>query len=92
MADVNRTLHPQGDASTNVYPITKFSNLNDIPSVVNDRYLHTNSSTGAMEWSEMQSYSLPNASASTLGGVKVGSGLSIDANGVLSVSLTNANT
>lgn len=32
------------------------------------------------------SYTLPTASASTLGGVKVGSGLSIDANGVLSAS------
>jgi hypothetical protein len=36
------------------------------------------------------SYTLPTASASTLGGVKVGTGLAIDANGVLSVSLTNA--
>lgn len=32
------------------------------------------------------SYTLPTASASTLGGIKVGSGLSIDANGVLSSS------
>lgn len=31
-------------------------------------------------------YELPNASAATLGGVKVGTGLSIDENGVLSVS------
>lgn len=31
-------------------------------------------------------YTLPNASATTLGGVKVGTGLAIDANGVLSVS------
>jgi len=26
-----------------------------LPSVINDRYLHTNSSTGALEWSEVQS-------------------------------------
>jgi hypothetical protein len=36
------------------------------------------------------SYTLPTASASTLGGIKVGAGLAIDANGVLSVDLTNA--
>ena len=33
---------------------------------------------------------IPTASASTLGGIKVGSGLAIDANGVLSVNLQNA--
>lgn len=36
-------------------------------------------------------YELPQASASTLGGVKVGNGLAIDSSGVLSVALTNAN-
>ena len=36
-------------------------------------------------------YSLPTASTSTIGGVKVGSGLAIDANGVLSVSISSAN-
>ena len=35
-------------------------------------------------------YTLPTASTSVLGGVKVGSGLSIDANGVLSLNVTNA--
>ena len=34
-------------------------------------------------------YTLPTASASTLGGVKVGNGLAIDANGVLSLDITN---
>lgn len=38
------------------------------------------------------SYTLPTASAGTLGGVKVGSGLSIDGAGVLSASATNPNT
>jgi hypothetical protein len=38
------------------------------------------------------SYSLPTASASTLGGVKVGSGLAIDGSGVLSATNTNAGT
>ena len=35
---------------------------------------------------EMQVYSLPTASATVLGGIKVGAGLSIDANGVLTAS------
>lgn len=35
-------------------------------------------------------YTLPVASSSMLGGVKVGNGLSIDANGVLSLNVTNA--
>lgn len=35
-------------------------------------------------------YTLPNASASVLGGVKVGTGLTIDANGVLSLNVSNA--
>lgn len=35
-------------------------------------------------------YTLPNASVSVLGGVKVGSGLAIDANGVLSLNVSNA--
>ena len=35
-------------------------------------------------------YILPNASASVLGGVKVGSGLAIDENGVLSLNVSNA--
>ena len=36
------------------------------------------------------SYTLPTASSSTLGGVKVGTGLAIDANGVLSLDVANA--
>ena len=35
-------------------------------------------------------YTLPAASASVLGGVKVGTGLTIDENGVLSLNVTNA--
>lgn len=35
-------------------------------------------------------YSLPITDANTLGGVKVGSGLSVDSNGVLSVDVDNA--
>lgn len=36
------------------------------------------------EWADAQSYTLPIATDATLGGIKVGSGLSIDSNGVLS--------
>jgi len=54
MANVNKTLHPQGDASTNVYPYTKFANLLDIPSITNNKYLHTNALTGALEWADAQ--------------------------------------
>ena len=35
-------------------------------------------------------YTLPTASASVLGGVKVGTGLAIDENGVLSLNVSNA--
>ena len=35
-------------------------------------------------------YTLPNASSSVLGGVKVGNGLTIDSNGVLSLNVSNA--
>ena len=35
-------------------------------------------------------YTLPTASASVLGGVKVGTGLTIDENGVLSLGVSNA--
>ena len=44
-----------------------------------DSYTQTNTQLGS-------SYTLPTAAANVLGGVKVGSGLSIDANGVLSSS------
>lgn len=37
-----------------------------------------------------EAYTLPTASASVLGGVKVGNGLAIDENGVLSLNVSNA--
>ena len=37
-----------------------------------------------------KAYALPNASASVLGGIKVGTGLTIDENGVLSLNVSNA--
>ena len=51
------------------------------------------STNGAVKlWTkEVTAYTLPIAAANTLGGVKVGSGLAIDANGVLSVNIPSAN-
>ena len=46
-----------------------------------DKYLASDGT-----WKSVNQYSLPTASSSTLGGVKVGTGLSIDANGVLSTT------
>ncbi len=48
------------------------------------KYLTTDGS--ALSWATVSSYSLPIATASVLGGVKIGSGVSIDAGGVISVS------
>jgi hypothetical protein len=46
--------------------------------------------TGGLTWEEVPTnYTLPTAAASTLGGVKVGSNLSIDGSGVLSSTDTN---
>lgn len=44
---------------------------------------------GDKTWQTLPVYSLPTASATTLGGIKVGTNLSIDANGVLSSTDTN---
>ena len=53
------------------------------------------SSTGTeLNWVDQSSYTLPTADGSTLGGIKVGTNLSIDSNGVLSatqLSLTTSN-
>lgn len=50
------------------------------------KYLTTNGS--AASWATIESYTLPTASDSTLGGIKVGTNLSIDGNGVLSATDT----
>ena len=46
--------------------------------------------TSIRRWTGKADYQLPAASSSTLGGVKVGSGLAIDANGVLSLDVASA--
>lgn len=49
-------------------------------------YKIDSSGNGGLIKKDVRPYSLPTAAANTLGGVKVGSGLTIDGNGVLSVS------
>lgn len=46
--------------------------------------------TALRQWSGKSDYQLPVASSSVLGGVKVGSGLAIDANGTLSLDVASA--
>ena len=52
-----------------------------------DKYLGTDADGNVIV---KDAYSLPTASADVLGGVKVGNGLTIDANGVLSLNVANA--
>ena len=54
-----------------------------------NKYIGTDAS-GNMIVKDVSSYTLPQASSSTLGGVKVGDGLSIDENGVLSLNIPSA--
>jgi len=66
---------------------SKTSDLaNDSGFVADPDYVHTDnnySDTDKYKLAGLQNYTLPMASANTMGGVKVGDGLSIDANGVL---------
>jgi len=41
------------DGTTTTFNVTNGQDGTILPQVVNDRYLHTNSSTGALEWSEV---------------------------------------
>ena len=59
-------------------------NLNNIQ---NGQTLYYNAETG--EWVNDDPYELPIASENTLGGIKVGANLSIDANGVLSATASS---
>jgi len=51
--------------------------------------LTVNSGGSAAEWGDGSGYSLPTAASGTLGGIKVGTNLSIDGSGVLSATDTN---
>lgn len=56
----------------------------NLDNIQNGQTLYYNAATG--EWTNADPYELPIASANTLGGIKVGANLSIDANGVLSAT------
>ena len=59
-----------------------------LPSQANNsgKYLTTNGTSAS--WGTIESYVLPTAASDTLGGIKVGTNLSIDSNGVLSATDT----
>ena len=56
MNDVDITSPANGQALLYDYAneVWVNGNINILPTVVNDRYLHTNATTGALEWSEVQ--------------------------------------
>lgn len=88
----NGTLYTISSArqTTNGYAFV----IQDITSADQDVYILeiTNSTYGFDTVTKVSSqYTLPTASSSTLGGVKVGSNLSIDANGVLSATVPATN-
>jgi|GEM_PF-1410568 len=78
------------DAATRNYVDEK---VPDLPSSGSGKVLTINSAGTGTEWQDAQnSYTLPTASSSSLGGVKVGSNLSITSDGTLSVSGTGTVT
>ena len=79
----NKTLADLGIA-------TKTSDLtNDSNFISDSNYVHTDNNYTTSEKDKLaglNNYTLPIASANTLGGIKVGNNLSIDSNGVLSAT------
>lgn len=73
---------------------TKTSELtNDSNFVVDDKYVHTDANYTAAEKTKLEGieagankYTLPTASASTLGGVKIGANVNVAADGTISVT------
>lgn len=65
---------------------SSLADLDDVnlDNIQNGQTLYYNAATG--EWTNADPYELPIASENTLGGIKVGANLSIDANGVLSAT------
>ena len=67
------------------------SDLDDVDTTtakVDNKFLKYNAASGKWVGSDTSGggYTLPTASANTLGGIKIGSGLSIDGNGVVTAS------
>ena len=77
----------RGDKTFQTLPIYTLSGLGGEPTITagtTAQYWR-----GDKSWQTLPTYSLPIASASVLGGIKVGTNLSIDVNGVLSSTDTN---
>lgn len=70
MTDVDITSPTNGQALLYDYAneVWVNGNISILPTVVNDRYLHTNATTGALEWSEVQG---GGSSATVLGGTLI---------------------
>ena len=71
--------------------MTKYLGINGLATLVNEIYArfaseyHTHSASD-IDGGVLSSYRIPKASSSSLGGVKVGSGLSVTTDGTLSAS------
>lgn len=85
-------LNYNGGVTSNIQTQLNNKAFNDIVTTTTNGLM---ASTDKVKLNSLENYTLPNASATTLGGIKVGSNLSIDANGVLnalavsSISWTN---
>lgn len=85
-------LNYNGGVTSNIQTQLNNKASNDIVTTTTNGLM---ASTDKVKLNSLKNYTLPNASATTLGGIKVGSNLSIDANGVLnalaasSISWTN---
>ena len=76
----NNYSHPSADGDGHV-PLTGTTN--------DGKVLKAGATAGTYSWENEYSYTLPTASNTALGGIKVGTNLSVDANGVLSSTDTD---
>lgn len=91
--DSDKAASAQGTTKKLKYSQLRQSVLDAVPSTVNPNWLETNSSSPAFIRNKPtipQQYVLPKARTDTIGGVAVGTGLSIDANGVLRTTFTGS--
>lgn len=83
--NANNYIHPTGDGNSHV-PATGTTNNKK---VLKAGATANSASWGDVDWSEItgkpSTFTPPTASSSQLGGVKIGSGINVDANGVISV-------
>lgn len=76
----------QGTANTTAVPITSSTGTAATLTSATTLVAGVMSSTDKVKLDGLSNYTLPTASAGTLGGVKIGSGLNIDGSGVVSLS------